>query len=54
MNLPEVLLMIAASLIAHEHGERAPLQPIHYRMAYQQLHLSGKVPHQTANKKLRL
>lgn len=44
----------AARLIAHEQGDLGPLQPAHYRAAYQQLNLQGKVPHRSAPKRIRL
>lgn len=47
-------LVEAACLIAHEQGESGPLQPAHYRAAYQQLYSQGKVPHKTVPKKLRI
>lgn len=47
-------LVEAARLIAHEQGDSGPLQPAHYRAAYQQLSSQGKVPHRTAPKRIRL
>ena len=47
-------LLPAARLVAHEQGDLGPLQPAHYRAAYQQLNVQGKVPHRSAPKRIRL
>ena len=54
LKLTQITKLPAARLIAHEQGDSGPLQPAHYRAAYQQLHLQGKVPHRGAPKRIRL
>lgn len=44
----------AAQLIANEQGDSVPLQPAHYRAAYQHLNSQGKVPHKAPSKRLKL